>query len=94
MTKLLQDKDRQWRTRPNGATPVFDPGLSALGTDDEAGGAHAPAASQERPGAEPMAATPPSSRNGPRLPLWLWFAAAGLIAGGLAVAAAFSVGWT
>ena len=39
MSNPLQTKDEQWRERPNGATPVFDPGLSPLGTDAEAGGA-------------------------------------------------------
>lgn len=41
MRNQLQEKDDQWRSRPNASTPVVDPGLSALGTDDEAGGGHA-----------------------------------------------------
>lgn len=90
MTKLLQDKDDHWRERPNGATPVFDPGLSALGTDDEAGGARAPAASQMDKGLEPMPATPVSYRHAPRLRPWFWWTAAAVVAAGLAIAALVS----
>ena len=91
MTKLLQDKDDQWRARPNGATPVFDPGLSALGTDDEAGGARAPAASTEHGNSEPMPATPVSQRHGPRLKPAVWWTAAVVIVVALAIAAWLSV---
>ena len=71
---------------------MFDPGLSALGTDDEAGGARAQGAAEPGRGdVGPMPATPPLPRNDPRLPLWVWWSGAGLIAVGLVVAAAFSV---
>lgn len=64
MANLLTDKDRQWRKRPNGASPVFDPGLSSLGTDDEAGGAPAPpAGGGEAEGATPLPVTPDASRS-------------------------------
>jgi len=79
MTKLLQDKNEQWRARPNGATPVFDPGLSALGTDDEAGGAHAPVAQTGRSESKPMSATPELPRHDPRLKPWVWWTGAGLL---------------
>jgi hypothetical protein len=41
MRNQLQEKDDHWRSRPNASTPVMDPGLSTLGTDDEAGGGSA-----------------------------------------------------
>jgi len=88
MTKLLQEKDAQWRERPNGASPVFDPGMSALGTDDEAGGATAsPATGVPTPGIEPMPAQPAPSARGPRLTLPVWWTAAGLLTAALAVVA-------
>ena len=90
MTKLLQDKDEQWRARPNGATPVFDPGLSALGTDDEAGGARAPASTSEHEDAQPMPATPISERHGPRLKPFVWWTAAAAILIALGIAAILS----
>lgn len=87
MSKLLQEKDRQWRDRPNGATPVFDPGLSALGTDDEAGGAKAqPASRAARPEPELMSPTPVSAPHGPRLSPALWWTALGLLAAALVIA--------
>ena len=92
MTKLLQDKDDHWRARPNGATPVFDPGLSALGTDEEAGGARAPAASTtEHEDPQPMSATPISERHGPRLKPYVWWMALAAILVALAVAAVLSL---
>ena len=91
MTRLLQDKDEQWRARPNGATPVFDPGLSALGTDDEAGGARAPAAEDATTETQPMPATPVSHSNAPRLAPWVWWCAAGLVVAALVLTAVFSL---
>lgn len=91
MTKLLQDKDDQWRSRPNGATPIFDPGLSAPGTDDEAGGARAPAARTETTASPPLPATPVSHRHAPRLRPWFWWCAAGLVVAALILAALASL---
>lgn len=78
MTKLLQDKEDQWRDRPNGATPVFDPGLSPMGTDAEAGGARAPASDESRAAHSPMPTTPKLPKNDPRLQPWFWWTIAGL----------------
>ena len=87
MTNLLQDKDEHWRERPNGATPVFDPGLSTLGTDDEAGGARAPMASDEASDLKPMPATPVSDPQAPRLKPWFWWTIAALVVAALALSA-------
>lgn len=91
MTKLLQDKDDQWRKRPNGATPVFDPGLSAPGTDDEAGGARAPAARADATAESPLPATPVSHRHAPRLRPWFWWGAVVVILAALSLAALASL---
>lgn len=82
MSHPLQAKDDQWRNRKaNASVPVFDPGLSPPGTDEEAGGAHAPAPSagnRERP---PLPATPGASPGrGLRAPPALWYAAAAVLA--------------
>ncbi|QTC90265.1 hypothetical protein [Brevundimonas goettingensis] len=91
MTRLLQDKDEHWRKRPNGATPVFDPGLSPLGTDSEAGGARAPVASTNRSGpVQPLPATPRLPKHDPRLPIWFWWSTAGAIGIALVVFAVVS----
>jgi hypothetical protein len=81
MTNSLQAKDDQWRDRENASVPVFDPGMSPLGTDEEAGGASPVAKpADDRPRA-PMPATPPASNGGLRLPPRVWYAfAAALIA--------------
>lgn len=93
MGNLLQDKDRQWRRRPNGAAPVFDPGLAALGTDDEAGGASAPAAepapSESR---SPMPATPPDRGRGLRLTPGFWYGCVVVVVLVLLIAAGLSLG--
>ncbi|MDB5422294.1 MAG: dnaE2 [Brevundimonas sp.] len=92
MTRLLQDKDSQWRDRPNGATPVFDPGLSALGTDDEAGGARAPAAANlDDPAVTPMPATPVSHRHAPRLKPSFWWTVVALVVAALVITAIASL---
>lgn len=92
MANLLTDKDRQWRKRPNGASPVFDPGLSSLGTDDEAGGSSAPPSdSGNVADAAPMSATPDDGSPGVRLPYAFWWTAVGLITAALVIAAVFSL---
>ena len=91
MSRLLQEKDDQWRgRRPNGATPVFDPGLSPLGTDDEAAGAPAkPSASpDQRATQEPLPTSPDRNAPGLRLSPRIWYAIA-LALGVLLLA----VGW-
>jgi len=79
MSRLLQEKDDQWRgRRPNGATPVFDPGLSPLGTDDEAGGAPARAGTSSDHGARqaPLPTSPDRNAPGLRLSPTVWYAVA------------------
>lgn len=77
MTQPLQTKDAHWRgRRRNGATPVFDPGLSPLGTDEEAGGAIAPVADRDGVDRPPMQASPDDGGPGPRLTPTVWYAAA------------------
>lgn len=92
MSNPLQDKDRHWRRRPNGATPVFDPGLSALGTDDEAGGAVAPPPSD---GASdigpPLPATPRDRGRGLRLTPGFWYSCVAVVVLVLVIAAGFSL---
>ena len=82
MTHPLQAKDDQWRDRrENGSVPVFDPGLSPPGTDEEAGGAPAAMPSDSARSREPMPATPRSSDGGGvRLPPRVWYVvAAGIV---------------
>jgi len=77
MSESLQDKDAQWRgRRENSATPVFDPGLSPLGTDAEAGGAGALPASDQTAGGQPMDTTPEAGGIGARLTPKVWYALA------------------
>lgn len=89
MASPLQIKDDQWRNRrANGSVPVFDPGLSPLGTDDEAGGA--PASSDPAPEAadrRPLPATPEGS-GGVRATPRFWYVAAAVI-----VLVFLAVGW-
>ena len=80
MSNPLQTKDEQWRERPNGATPVFDPGLSPLGTDAEAGGAPAaPPSEAAAAPSSPMNATPETDGPGLRLTPKGWYVLAGLM---------------
>lgn len=91
MSESLQDKDEQWRTRrANGATPVFDPGLSPLGTDDEAGGGE-PLPSREGAGQAPMDLTPEAGGIGVRLTPKVWYALAAVIAAAVVVALILSL---
>ena len=91
MANPLQTKDDRWRhRRENGSVPVFDPGLSPLGTDEEAGGARAPTepdtplqATERRP----MPATPEGS-GGIRATPRFWYTAAAVI-----VLVLLAVGW-
>ena len=80
MTNPLQTKDEQWRERPNGASPVFDAGLSPLGTDAEAGGAPAiPPSDAPAAASTPMHATSATDGPGLRLTPGLWYGLAVLI---------------
>jgi len=91
MTIPLQDKHAQWRDRPNGASPVVDPGLAPPGTDEEAGGARAQPAREARPGdASPLPRSASTSGGGLRAPPTLWYGAAVLALVVLAVAAVAS----
>ena len=80
MANPLQTKDDQWRhRRENGSVPVFDPGLSPLGTDDEAGGARAPTdAAPVSSDRSPMPSSPEGS-GGVRATPKFWYAAAAVI---------------
>ena len=89
MSSPLQSKDDNWRSRPNGATPVSDPGLSPPGTDEEAGGAPAAPVSGESRPRSPMPATP-GGGGGVVLPPVFWLAAMGLVILIFVVAAALS----
>ncbi len=91
MTTPLQDKHAQWRDRPNGASPVVDPGLALPGTDEEAGGARAQPAREVRPGeAGPLPRSASTSGHGLRAPPILWYGAAILALLVLAAAAVAS----
>ena len=81
MTHPLQSKDDQWRDRrQNASVPVFDPGLSPLGTDEEAGGARAATPSDSDRPRDPMPATPQSSNGGGvRLTPRVWYAVAAAV---------------
>lgn len=87
MSEPLQIKDDQWRgRRRNGATPVFDPGLAPLGSDEEAGGARTPAARDDGAMRTPMPVTPDAGGRGLRAPPRFWWSLAALAATVLAVA--------
>ena len=89
MSKLLQEKDDQWRNRRrNGSVPVFDPGMSPLGTDDEAGGASAVPA-KESPARPPLPQYPRGGQ-GLRAPPRFWYLLAGALVVLLAAVAAWS----
>lgn len=89
MSSPLQSKDDNWRSRPNGATPVSDPGLSPPGTDEEAGGAPAAPASSGSGPRPPLAATPGGS-GGVVLGPVFWLAAGALVVLIFVVAAVLS----
>ncbi|HEX8661554.1 MAG TPA: hypothetical protein VF686_06780 [Brevundimonas sp.] len=79
MSRPLQDKDDQWRgERPNGAVPIFDPGMSPLGTDDEAGGAPSTVRTPDPDSwrREPLPTSPDRNGAGLRLTPRVWYAAA------------------
>lgn len=82
MANPLQTKDDQWRhRRENGSVPVFDPGLSPLGTDDEAGGARAPIGPAPQPQSNdrhPLPSSPEDS-GGVRATPKFWYAAVAVI---------------
>jgi hypothetical protein len=89
MTNPLQAKDDQWRDRrENGSVPVFDPGLSPLGTDDEAGGARAPVDAAATQSDRTPLPSSPEGVGGVRATPAFWYAAAAAIVLVLAV-----VGW-
>ena len=90
MTNPLQSKDDQWRDRrENASVPVFDPGLSPPGTDEEAGGARAATPSDSGRARTPMPATPRSSNGGGlRLTPRVWYAIAAAL-----VVLLLIVGW-
>jgi hypothetical protein len=96
MTNPLQAKDDQWRNRKeNASVPVFDPGMSPLGTDDEAGGARAApvmdGAAQTGAERPPLPATPGARLDtGVRAPPRAWYAAAAVLALVLLIVAWFS----
>lgn len=96
MTDPLKAKDAQWRERPNGATPVFDPGAAMLGTDAEAGGAAAPPPSTTTPPAgspagPPMDATPKIGNHDPRLTPRFWLICSLVIVAVLVIAGVASL---
>lgn len=93
MANPLQTKDDQWRhRRENGSVPVFDPGLSPLGTDDEAGGASASAGSATQPAAQSSERRPlpssPEGSGGVRATPRFWYGAAAAV-----VLVLLIVGW-
>lgn len=93
MTHPLQAKDDQWRNRKaNASVPVFDPGMSPLGTDDEAGGASAPTPSQAGGDRPPLPATPGTRLDsGVRAPPKAWYIGAAVLVVALLVVAWFSL---
>lgn len=90
MKNPLQEKNSQWRARPNGATPVFDPGMATLGTDEEAGGARAPDPGSTTGPVHPMSPTPDRG-GGLRLTPTFWYVCAVAVLLVLVVAAGFSL---
>lgn len=90
MENPLQEKDSQWRERPNAAAPVFDPGMATLGTDDEAGGASAPTAGSTTGPSRSMSTTPDKG-GGLRLTPKFWYACMAGVILVLLVAAGFSL---
>lgn len=91
MSDPLQAKDDQWRNRrANSSAPVFDPGLSPPGTDEEAGGARAAKAPHDQAERPPLP-TAPDVGGGVRLTPRFWYAVAAAIALLLIVAGAWSM---
>ena len=94
MNNPLQEKDDQWRNRrANGATPVFDPGMAPLGSDDEAGGGSIarhgdPSASEPR---RPMPTSPDAGGHGLKLTPRFWYGALAVVVAIFAVVAALSL---
>jgi hypothetical protein len=78
----LSEKAGRWNDRPNAATPVIDPGLAPLGSDEEAGGARRTGGAGDAP-RMPDKTTPEAGGIGVRLTPKVWYA--------LAVAAAVVV---
>ena len=82
MANPLQTKDDQWRhRRENGSVPMFDPGLSPLGTDDEAGGARAsaePTPQLQSSDRSPLPSSPEGS-GGVRATPSFWYVAAAAV---------------
>lgn len=78
MTHPLQEKDAQWRRRGHAARPIFDPGMAAAGTDEEAGGAQSVASAREGP-ADPLPTEPVFQPGGPRLTPTFWYGCAAAI---------------
>jgi hypothetical protein len=92
MTRLLQAKDDHWRgRRRNGAAPVFDPGLTPSGSDEEAGGARAPAALDDGTPRTPMDTSPDAGQGGLRLTPRIWYAALAAVLLTLVIAAVATV---
>ena len=91
MDTPLQNKDDHWRSRPNGATPVADPGLAPLGSDDEAGGASSNLSATTGPARAPLPTSPDRNEPGVRVPPKAWYAVAGILAGLFIVAALWSI---
>lgn len=92
MANPMQSKDDHWRSRPNGASPVFDPGLSPPGTDAEAGGAAATgSASGEDAPRSPLPTSPKQGGVGFRAPPRFWYALAAVILVLLLAAGLFSL---
>ncbi|WP_122468984.1 hypothetical protein [Brevundimonas lutea] len=91
MTNALQDKDAHWRRRPNGASPVVDPGMAGPGVDSEAGGA-ASIPSDPSPGpSAPLPSPGADGGRGPILPPSYWYAGAAVIAVAVIAAAIASL---
>ncbi len=92
MSNALQDKDAQWRARPNGASPVVDPGMAPPGVDSEAGGATADLGTADLGDATtgpdaPLPSPGADGGRGPILPPSYWYAGAAMIAVALIAAA-------
>lgn len=87
MPNALQDKDNQWRGRPNGASPVVDPGMAPPGVDSEAGGAIADPIDPAAGPSDPLPSPGADGGRGPILPPSYWYAGAAMIVVALIAAA-------
>lgn len=77
----LSEKAGRWNDRPkNAATPVFDPGLAPLGSDEEAGGARRPDAGGGDASGMPKQTTPEAGGIGVRLTPKVWYTLAAIVA--------------